>query len=123
MTSCLDAGGMATEGETAGELSLGAASGRAGDAVPATLTNSGETCLTSGLKLQWEALQPDGSYAPATPPGPVTLEAYTIPQGETRNFLGTVWSNLSPGVYRAALLVSIGKGTAVLTSEPFRVVG
>jgi hypothetical protein len=85
------------------DLRLGASSGRPGDAIPATLANCGPRTLYSGLKPLWEVRRPDGTYAPVTPPGPITLELYSLDPGDTRAFTAYVWSTMAPGEYRAVL--------------------
>ena len=115
--ACADVGGTASA-----ELRLDAISGRAGEPVSATLVNTGSTCLTSGLKLEWEARQPDGAFLPAPAPGPPTLEAYGVRPGEIRAFFGTVWSTLQPGEHRAVLRAIAGERIVVVASGPFTIV-
>lgn len=106
----------------AGRLSLGAQSGPAGSTVPVTLVNDGGSCLFAALRLEWQALQADGSYVTVGPPPPMAEQGQTTRPGERTEFSGTVWERLSPGTYRAAVDAYGGKQVlTVLTSEPFEV--
>lgn len=103
-------------------LVLGATSGHAGDRVGVTLSNTGPANLFSGCSLdKWEARQADGSYLPVAPPGPFTQEGCTFLPGARVSLIGTVWSNLAPGVYRAVKLVSAGKRIFDVRSADFAV--
>jgi hypothetical protein len=93
---------LSPPGRSAATLTLDRVAAATGETVTATLANTGEVCLSTGLGFEWQQRTAEGAWEPVTtvPSLPVPEIAVLVAPGETHAEEWPVQQELTPGTYR-----------------------